>query len=55
MDIVAKVERRERLTEREALKLYDLDLFTLGRLADGIRKEKKFWEKRSFFNINRTF
>jgi aminodeoxyfutalosine synthase len=51
MDIVAKVERRERLTEREALKLYDLDLFTLGRLADGIRREK--FGKKSFFNINR--
>jgi aminodeoxyfutalosine synthase len=51
MDILKKVENKERLTKEEALKLYSLDLFTLGRLADGIRREK--FGKKSYFNINR--
>ncbi len=51
MDIVKKVERRERLDRREALELYNLDLLTLGELADGIRRDR--FGKKSFFNINR--
>ena len=51
MDIIQKVKNRERLTQEEAVKLYDLDIFTLGELADTIRKER--FGKKSFFNINR--
>ena len=49
--IITKVENRERITYDEALTLYELDLFTLGRLAHGIRTA--MWGKKSFFNINR--
>ena len=34
MDLIEKVKRHERLTFDEAVALYDLDLFTLGELAD---------------------
>jgi aminodeoxyfutalosine synthase len=51
MDLIEKVENRERLTQDEAEALYDLDLYTLGKLADGIRQEK--FGKKSYFNINR--
>ncbi len=49
--IIQKVKKRERVTYEEALKLYELDLFTLGKLAQDIREE--MWGKKSFFNINR--
>ncbi len=49
--IIQKVQRRERISYEEALKLYELDLFTLGKLANTIREE--MWGKKSFFNINR--
>ncbi|HSR73966.1 MAG TPA: aminofutalosine synthase MqnE, partial [Sulfurovum sp.] len=42
---------RERLTQEEGEALYDLDLYTLGELADAIRKEK--YGNKSYFNINR--
>ena len=51
MDIVQKVKSNQRLNREEAVKLYDLDIFTLGELADTIRKER--FGKKSFFNINR--
>ncbi len=51
MDLVEKVRKRERLTQKEAEALYDLDLYTLGELADEIRKER--FGKKSYFNINR--
>jgi len=35
----------------DALKLYDLDLFTLGQMAD--EKRQKLHGKKSYFNINR--
>jgi len=50
-DIIKKIENKEEITADEALKLYDLDLLTLGKLADNIRQEK--YGKKSFFNINR--
>ncbi len=49
--IVKKVKNKERLTLKEALSLYDLDLYTLGELASLIREEK--FGKKSYFNINR--
>ncbi len=49
--IIQKVESQERISNAEALKLYELDLFTLGQLANGIRT--RMWGKKSFFNINR--
>jgi len=50
-DLIAKVRNRERLDQEEGEALYDLDLYTLGELADEIRKEK--YGNKSFFNINR--
>ena len=49
--IIDKVRNNERLTYEEGVKLYDLDLFTLGELANTIRETR--WGKKSFFNINR--
>jgi aminodeoxyfutalosine synthase len=49
--IIQKIENNQRVDFDEAVKLYELDLFTLGSLADKIRKQR--WGKRSFFNINR--
>ncbi len=51
MDLVKKIADGTRVTKDEANRLYDLDLDTLGRLADNIRK-KRFGNK-SYFNINR--
>jgi aminodeoxyfutalosine synthase len=51
MDLIEKVKDRKRLTQEEGERLYELDLFTLGELADDIRKEK--FGKKSYFNINR--
>jgi aminodeoxyfutalosine synthase len=49
--IIEKLENHQRLTQEDALKLYDLDLFTLGKYANKIR-QKKFGNK-TYFNINR--
>jgi aminodeoxyfutalosine synthase len=51
MDLVEKIANGIRITSEEAVKLYDLPLDTLGRLADGIRVAK--YGKKSYFNINR--
>ena len=40
MDLIQKVRNKERLTQEEGEALYDLDLYTLGELADEIRREK---------------
>ncbi len=50
-EIIKKIEDNIELNFDEALKLYDLDLLTLGKLADNIRQ--KLYGKKSFFNINR--
>ena len=50
-NIINKIKKRERISEDEALKLYELNLLELGILADSIRKEK--YGKKSYFNINR--
>lgn len=49
--IIKKIEAKEDLVREEAEKLYDLDLFTLGKLADKIRREIN--GDRTYFNINR--
>jgi len=51
MNLVEKIKRRERLTQKEGEALYELDLFSLGELADEIREEK--FGKKTYFNINR--
>ena len=51
MDLIEKVRSRVRLNQEEGEALYDLDLYTLGELADDIRKEK--FGNKSYFNINR--
>lgn len=51
MELLAKIKNKETLHFSEALALYDLDLFTLGKLANSIREEK--FGKKSYFNINR--
>ena len=49
--IIRKVEAGERISYEEALKLYTLDLFSLGKLAHKLRSTR--WGNKSFFNINR--
>ena len=51
MSIIEKLEKNERLNYEEAIELYDLDLFVLGKYANKIREEKH--GKKSYFNINR--
>jgi len=51
MDIIEKIKNKIRLTQEEGEALYELDLFSLGELADEIRQEK--FGKKSYFNINR--
>lgn len=51
MNLIDKLEKQERLNFEEALKLYDLDLFTLAHYANKIREEK--FGKKTYFNINR--
>ena len=50
-NIISKIENQKRINFDEALKLYDLDLNTLGKLASAIREEK--YSKKTYFNINR--
>jgi len=50
-DLIQKIRSRERLSQEEGEALYDLDLYTLGELADEIRREK--YGNKSYFNINR--
>ena len=49
--LIEKIEQRVRLDRDECEALYELDIYTLGRLADSIRKQK--YGKKSYFNINR--
>ena len=50
-DLISKVKAGERLNQIEGEALYDLDLLTLGKLADKIRKGR--YGYKSFFNVNR--
>jgi aminodeoxyfutalosine synthase len=49
--IIDKIQNGKRLDFEEALALYDMDLFTLGKLAS--QKREKLYGKKSFFNVNR--
>ena len=49
--IIAKIKNKERLNLAEGVKLYELDLATLGELANEIRIQK--YGKKTYFNINR--
>jgi len=51
MSIIEKLDNNERLSYEDAIKLYDLDLFTLASYANKIREEKH--GKKTYFNINR--
>ena len=51
MSIIEKLESGERLSYEDAIKLYDLDLFTLAHYANKIREERH--GKKTYFNINR--
>lgn len=51
MDILEKLENGERLSYEDGIKLYDLDLFTLGTYANKIRRKK--YNDKTYFNINR--
>jgi len=51
MKLIEKVRQGIRLNQSEGEALYDLDLMTLGELADEIRRKK--YGNKSFFNINR--
>ena len=51
MNLIDKVKNHERLNFEESVALYDLDLFTLGELAD--ERRKALHGKRTYFNINR--
>lgn len=50
-NILEKINNGKRIDEKDALKLYDLDLFTLGKLAD--KKRISMYGKKTYFNINR--
>jgi aminodeoxyfutalosine synthase len=49
--LIRKIENNQRLNLEEGVELYNLDLATLGELANNIR-EKRFG-KKTYFNINR--
>ncbi len=51
MSIIEKLKNNERLEYEDAIKLYDLDLFTLASYANNIREKKH--GKKTYFNINR--
>jgi len=50
-ELVKKIEEGKRIDFDEALKLYELDLFTLGKLAS--LKREALHDKKTYYNINR--
>ncbi|WP_417903863.1 aminofutalosine synthase MqnE [Campylobacter sp. LH-2024] len=50
-NLIKKLENEERINQEEANRLWDLDLFTLGKLAH--KRREKFHGKKVYFNINR--
>ncbi len=50
-NLIEKLEKEERLSEEEAHKIWDLDLFTLAKFAH--KKRSKLHGKKVYFNINR--
>ena len=51
MDLKEKILNGVRIDFDEALSLYEMDLFELGELADGVRQKR--YGKKTYFNINR--
>ena len=51
MNLQEKIEDGQRINFDEALSLYEMDFFELGKLADTIRQKKH--AKKTYFNINR--
>ncbi len=51
MNLIKKLEENKRLNLKDGLKLYDLDLLTLGKYANKIREEK--FGRKTYYNINR--
>lgn len=51
MDLLERVLNKENLKASELSALYDYDIFTLGKVADEMRKKK--YSNKVFFNINR--
>ena len=51
MSLQHKIQNGGRVSFDEALSLYEMDLFELGELADGIRK--RLYGKKTYYNINR--
>lgn len=51
MNLIQKLKNKDRLDFDDGLKLYDLDIFTLGKYANEIREN--FNHKKVYFNINR--
>jgi aminodeoxyfutalosine synthase len=50
-ELIKKIQDGKRVDTKEALKLYELDLFTLGKLAS--LKREALYGKKTFYNINR--
>jgi len=50
-ELIKKVQNGKRVDAKEALNLYELDLFTLGKLAS--LKREALHGKKTFYNINR--
>ncbi|MBZ7961412.1 aminofutalosine synthase MqnE [Campylobacter molothri] len=50
-NLIKKLENEERINQEEANRLWDLNLFTLGKLAH--KRREKFHGKKVYFNINR--
>jgi len=50
-ELIKKVESGDRITFEEGVKLYELDLFTLGKLAS--QKREALHGKKTYYNINR--
>lgn len=50
-NLIKKLKNEERINQEEANRLWDLDLFTLGKLAH--KRREKFHGKKVYFNINR--
>lgn len=50
-ELIEKVKRGDELSLEDGVKLYQLDIYTLGFLADAIRRE--FHGDKTYFNINR--
>jgi len=51
MTLIEKLDNNIRLSYADGIKLYDLDIFILGKYANKIRTEK--YQDKTYFNINR--